>query len=54
MKTTISIFALFFLFQIAFGVVDISTKAKKLHSKALVCDLHSDTVLKLKKGVEIC
>jgi len=25
-------------------------KAKKLHSKAIVCDLHSDTVLKLKKG----
>ena len=43
-------FALFFLFQIAFGVVDISNKAKKLHSKALVCDLHSDTILKLKKG----
>ncbi|MCJ7497158.1 MAG: dipeptidase, partial [candidate division Zixibacteria bacterium] len=40
----------FFLFQIAFGVVDISNKAKKLHSKALVCDLHSDTILKLKKG----
>lgn len=43
-------FALFFLFQIAFGVVDISNKTKKLHSKALVCDLHSDTILKLKKG----
>jgi membrane dipeptidase len=43
-------FALFFLFQIAFGVVDISNKAKKLHSKALVCDLHCDTVLELKKG----
>jgi membrane dipeptidase len=50
MKTIISIFALFFLFQIAFGVVDMSNKAKKLHSKALVCDLHSDTILKLKKG----
>jgi membrane dipeptidase len=50
MKTIISMFALFFLFQIAFGVVDISNKAKKLHSKALVCDLHSDTILKLKKG----
>ncbi len=43
-------FALFFLFQIAFGVVDISNKAKKLHTRASVCDLHSDTVLKLKKG----
>jgi len=50
MKTIISIFALFFLFQIAFGVVDISNKTKKLHSKALVCDLHSDTILNLKKG----
>jgi membrane dipeptidase len=50
MKTIISMFALFFLFQIAFGVVDISNKTKKLHSKALVCDLHSDTILKLKKG----
>jgi membrane dipeptidase len=42
--------ALFFLFQISFGANDISMKAKKLHSKALVCDMHSDTVLKLKKG----
>ncbi|MDP2960570.1 MAG: dipeptidase [candidate division Zixibacteria bacterium] len=50
MKTIISMFALFFLFQMAFGVSDISEKARKLHTKALVCDLHSDTVLKLKKG----
>jgi membrane dipeptidase len=42
--------ALFFLSQISFGANDISMKAKKLHSKALVCDMHSDTVLKLKKG----
>jgi membrane dipeptidase len=42
--------ALFFLFQISFGANDISMKAKKLHSKALVCDMHSDTVLKLKRG----
>jgi membrane dipeptidase len=42
--------ALFFLFQISFGASDISMKAKKLHSRALVCDMHSDTVLKLRKG----
>jgi len=42
--------ALFFLFQVSFGANEISMKAKKLHFKALVCDMHSDTVLKLKKG----
>ncbi len=50
MQKILAGFALFFLFQISFGANEISMKAKKLHSRASVCDLHSDTVLKLQKG----